>query len=502
MQSNAKRAIKFILRWGIAVAGIGWVLWNISLHDRVMVLNPQTQRPKPVRLAAPAQEVDATFRVYDPFAGVKGTVTTLRRDELLVRSDMDRVQISEPGGSKRTVEILGLKVTDGRPRETWPMLVARPRTFWMKYTGGNWGDAPQLIEPSRVVGDYVIRVPYPIIETGLGPMTRQAFANKPIYLILAVLVFPVTYLITSYRWHLLLNLLQIRVSLMRAFVINMVGAFYNTFMPGSTGGDVLKAYYASKQTTEYRTRAIMSVIVDRILGLLALVILGGTMAAYQYFTSDVDDSATRKCGQVALGSAAILVATLLGLLVFYNPLLRRLTGLDFVIRRLPMQRQVNKAIDTMEVYRHHWPKVAWAILITLPVHMTVVLSAMFAGMAFGLPMQPWYYWIAVPVIVLSGAVPISPQGAGVMEFFAILLTRSQGVTISQAFALTMSIRCVQILWNLTGGIFVLRGGFHAPTDAEQQALTNDASDTPPAASTGDDRDARFDPRRGAPPEPA
>ena len=85
------------------------------------------------------------------------------------------------------------------------------------------------------------------------------------------------------------------------------------------------------------------------------------------------------------------------------------------------------------------------------------------------------------MIVLSGSIPISPQGAGVMEFFAILLTRSHGVTISQAFALTMSIRVVQILWNLTGGIFVLRGGFHAPTEAEQHELADNApsADAPP-----------------------
>jgi uncharacterized membrane protein YbhN (UPF0104 family) len=110
---------------------------------------------------------------------------------------------------------------------------------------------------------------------------------------------------------------------------------------------------------------------------------------------------------------------------------------------------------------------------SLPVHGAVVVSATFAGMAFGLPISWPYYWVAVPVIVLSGSIPISPQGAGVMEFFAILLTRAHGVTISQAFALTMSIRVVQILWNLTGGIFVLRGGFHAPTSAERHELEED-----------------------------
>ena len=34
----------------------------------------------------------------------------------------------------------------------------------------------------------------------------------------------------------------------------------------------------------------------------------------------------------------------------------------------------------------------------------------------------------------------------------------------------MSIRVVQMLWNLTGGFFVMRGGYHAPTVQERQEL--------------------------------
>jgi hypothetical protein len=90
--------------------------------------------------------------------------------------------------------------------------------------------------------------------------------------------------------------------------------------------------------------------------------------------------------------------------------------------------------------------------------------------------------VVVPVVVLSGSIPISPQGAGVMEFFAILLTKSKGCTVSEAFALTMSIRLVQILWNLTGGLFVLRGGFHTPTEQEQQSLETDVPE--PVAAKG------------------
>jgi uncharacterized protein (TIRG00374 family) len=264
----------------------------------------------------------------------------------------------------------------------------------------------------------------------------------------------------------------------------MVGAFYNTFMPGSTGGDVLKAYYASKHTT-HRTRAVLSVIIDRVIGLLGLVIMGGVMASIQYVRSpNPDDPATRACRQVAIGSAVILAGVMFGIVIFFQTTLRGLLGVDYLLSKLPMQKQVQNAIQVMRIYKRRPGLVLGALLITFPVHITVVISAMLAGMAFGLPIPPLYYFVAVPVIVLAGAVPISPQGAGVMEFFAIHLTKQHGVTVGQAFALAMSIRLVQMAWNLTGGVFVFKGGYHAPTTREQEEMETDDHEDDEPQETG------------------
>jgi hypothetical protein len=237
---------------------------------------------------------------------------------------------------------------------------------------------------------------------------------------------------------------------------------------------VLKAYYAAKLAPGHRTRAVMSVIVDRAIGLIALVILGGTMAAKIALSPHLaGDAVATRCAQVAGGALLICAGTIAGLTVLYVPFLRRVTGLDFVLKRLPMQSQVEKALHTMELYRRRLILCIAMLFMTFPVHATVITSAMLAGMAFGLPLTAGYYWVVVPVVVLAGSIPISPQGAGVMEFFAILLTSRQGCTVSQAFALTMSIRLVQIFWNLWGGIFVMRGGYHAPTSKEQESVEND-----------------------------
>jgi hypothetical protein len=55
----------------------------------------------------------------------------------------------------------------------------------------------------------------------------------------------------------------------------------------------------------------------------------------------------------------------------------------------------------------------------------------------------------------------------------------------------MSIRIVQILWNLTGGLFVLRGGFHAPTEKEQHTMDTDLPDSTPTEQIVHRRDAEF-----------
>jgi uncharacterized protein (TIRG00374 family) len=455
-RAKAKKWAKFLMRWTIAVVGIGWVVLNTPMFDKVTLVDPQTMRPVKVTLAKEMPERAPNAQIIDPDTGA---IRNVSRAELVNSPDTKTVLVQDPaaGATPRVVgsqkrKLLALDLTDDL------------RTVQRFLVEGDDGRG-EWITPDRIV-EYHLGVPYPLVDQGLVPMVRQA---KRDFLLAAIAIFPLTYLLTGFRWHLLLKAVDIRIGVARAFVINMVGAFYNTFLPGSTGGDIIKAVYAARLAPKHRTRAVMTVLIDRIIGLLGLIILGGCMAGYLALSStDPNDPVARRCAQVAIGAIAMIAATILGLIVLFTPLIRRLTGFDFVLARLPakIRDRAEKALHTLELYRRRPLIVLTALLITFPVHITVIASAMLCGMAFGLPLTPGYYWVVVPVVVLAGAIPISPQGAGVMEFFAILLTRKQGATVSQAFALTMSIRLVQILWNLMGGLFVIRGGYHAPTEQE------------------------------------
>jgi len=457
--STSRKILKFVARWGIAIVGIWYVLAYspTSWHDRVLAVLAQGQTPKLATLATPAGETDAQFQIIDPTT--HATVW------------IGRGQVVNPPEGKKSFVYLGSEKCRVLGMDLSNDLKNTRHVLLAKGDGSQWVDAGTVRavqangQPAATPG-YTPLVPHPRVQVGVLHMVRDANRH---YLLAAILVFPLTILITSLRWQELLKALDVRIPVSRAFVINTVGMFYNSFMPGSSGGDVLKAYYVAKQT-HHATRAVMSVIVDRVIGLLALIILGGVMAALQW-KMDI-------CKRVALGAGLIVAITIAGLIVFYVPILRKISGFDFLAFKMPMQGHVKKAIEAMDILGRRPLLVLGALVVTFPVHITVVVSAALCGLAFGLPIGFWYYWVAIPVIVLAWAIPLSPQGAGVMEYTAFKLLEPQGATIAHVLAITMSIRLVALLWNLVGGYFVLRGGFHRPTESETKELETEDSAVP------------------------
>ncbi|MGA2233023.1 MAG: lysylphosphatidylglycerol synthase transmembrane domain-containing protein [Tepidisphaeraceae bacterium] len=456
MTKSGKKHLKSVLRWTIAAVGTWYVLSQLSWEDRALVIVDSSNVPKWTTVVQ-GTESSPTLTVW---RWDNQQLLTVDHSAVVSQPDKKNMVIHVDG---RPLPLLGVDFGDEIQR-------TRAQRVLVEYDGqGRWLPADNT--------DYQVNLPHPRVQMGVEHLLRTA---QKWYLLGAILIFPLNFLITSIRWHELLKALDIRLAMTRTVTLNMVGCFYNTFMPGSTGGDLLKAYYVAKQT-HHRMRAVMSVLVDRVIGLLALIILGGIMATYAAIHWHIHQAAT-----VAVGSAVIILGTVVSLTVFYSPLLSRITGLNFLMRRLPMQARVAKAVETMHLYGRRPGLAAGALLISFPVHIVVILSAWMAGTAFGLSI-PWYfYWTVVPVTVLAGSIPISPQGAGVMEYFAILLLSPLGCTVAEAVALTMSIRLVQVIWNLTGGIFVLRGGYHAPTEQQQRESEEEDEDTPPAGGAPSD----------------
>ena len=422
---RAKRWATFAVRWGIAIVGICYVTGKVSLSDRVMIASPVDGWPVSAIVLGESSEAGVNYRIADPFSTSPGRqILTVEPDHLLVRSNQQDVWVNEHGQTLKR-EVLALKVLNDPQRERWPLVVTRPRTIWQRYWNTHAAPAWQ-IDPASVVGPYKVEVPYPVLEVGMARMCRQA---NLWLLMLAMAVFPVTFVLCSFRWHYLLRALDIPISWWRAFELTMLGSFYSTIIPaGSTGGDFAKAYYVSRQTPR-SAHAALSVFVDRVIGLLTLAGIGGSVAAWSYLLSETKESpAAMVCRDVALGALAIIVCTAVAFLVLCSSRARGYLMPDALLRRLPAQQVVLCMIECASVFRARPWLLVWTVLISLPVHTAIVISTMLICQALGLPLTPGYCFVVVPVVVLARAIPISPQGAGVMEFFAILLTCQQGAT--------------------------------------------------------------------------
>ncbi len=111
---------------------------------------------------------------------------------------------------------------------------------------------------------------YVIVDnwSGLKDVFKRPIHVEP--LLLATLIASVGLMITFLRWHLLVVAVGLPFRRYNAIRLGLVGYYFNTFLPGSIGGDIIKAYAIAKEQSR-RTVAVATVLIDRIIGLWALV---------------------------------------------------------------------------------------------------------------------------------------------------------------------------------------------------------------------------------------
>ena len=149
-------------------------------------------------------------------------------------------------------------------------------------------------------------------------MVLQGFSNSfrgrstmPLLAFAALLV-AVALSLQLFRWFILVHSLDLPCTLRNTFRLGMVGVFYNTFLPGSVGGDLLKAYFIAKEHPERKTRAVATVIADRALGLFGLILFCAVLGSLAWAGGDPRIAANPELQKIVLTTAAIAAGTIIG----------------------------------------------------------------------------------------------------------------------------------------------------------------------------------------------
>lgn len=297
------------------------------------------------------------------------------------------------------------------------------------------------------------------LTPGLGTMLRQA--NH--WLLAAGLLVMLPMLpLQAARWLLLMRCRGLQVVYGRALQLTMVGMFFNICMPGMTGGDVVKVYYAAKGT-QRRATAILSVVLDRLCGMLALLILGALVG----LTMWADPMAMR----VNLGVWALLIVAVLGPWAYFSQGFRRVIGLNRLLSRMRDSHPLYRLDQTILAYRHHRDAVAGAVGLSMMAHLLNLSAAILAGWAVGISHGYLMMLTILPLIFMAGSLPMTYLGLGVMEGLGrAMLEQPELASANQIVGMLMILRLYMIFYGLIGSIVVIRGGIrlHPPVEEAER----------------------------------
>jgi glycosyltransferase 2 family protein len=298
--------------------------------------------------------------------------------------------------------------------------------------------------------------------------------------------------IIGVRWWLLLRIQDIRIPLWEAQKLTFLGQFYNIVIPGTIGGDLVKAYYIARHTPK-KAGALVSIFVDRVLGFAELGFLAGVTVLIFWATGLMPFSELRLAAGLSLAFLAAICGGLIFLLV---PGFRRALRLQKIYQRLPIAHHIAAAGDAADLYRRRLGRLTKAIVMTLGAQVMWICSIGLIGLALHNRTPFHSYLVFVPLIYMCASFVPVPGGVGPVEgayVFFFATGSSASTTPSEILALAILARLMDIARGLPG-LWVAITGPRLPKADTMEAVLEDREAGMPEI-IGDNRDAPYLSRR-------
>jgi hypothetical protein len=273
------------------------------------------------------------------------------------------------------------------------------------------------------------------------------------WLVFGVLAIGLACVFQTERWRQLLAVQGIALGWWRTFRVYMIGAFFNLFLLGATGGDVVKIYYAMRETASRKSAAFLSVLVDRMMGLLGLVAIAALAIGVRW-----SELTAHPLTRGLLGTVGAITGFMVGLVVVGFVVDR--FGLSGRIPRwLPLHAKIVEFATAFSVYARGGRVLASTFALSLGAHVCNFLAFFFAARAFNqFPGLPGLLDISavIPIIMVLAALPISLSGVGLREaLFQKMFAVMFGTPAAIAVMISVTGFLMTVFWGLVGGAIYL-----------------------------------------------
>ncbi len=277
---------------------------------------------------------------------------------------------------------------------------------------------------------------------------------KPQFIAIFLVLTALNLTIINYRWLILLQSRKFDTTFLKTAPLQLIGLFFNYLIPGGVGGDLVKGYYIAQDHPTRKVDAATSVIIDRIVGLYAMIILA-LIALSLNLQLALQNSSVRLVG-IFVGLIAILMTMFFALA--FSRRIRNIKRLEELICALPGGHILIKIYDAFHSYKDQPIAIVKTIALSLVSQLLAVAFMMVVGFALAqhhIPLAA--YLFAVPLGFVVSAIPVAPAGIGVGQVaFMVLFKMYTGESSVVGQTGISAFQLVLLFYGLSGAFFYLR----------------------------------------------
>jgi uncharacterized protein (TIRG00374 family) len=278
------------------------------------------------------------------------------------------------------------------------------------------------------------------------------------WLTLACALFGVAAMFGAVRWWFLLRVQSIVLPLRAVAALTLIGQFFNSFMFGAVGGDVVKALYLYRYAPGQKTHATLSVLIDRALGLFVLLCASLLVLPWELRSLH---------GTEAANAALAALIVVFGLMVagaialFFTPFHRAPARLRALWTRVPHHRIAELVLSGFRQHGRALGMTLGSVSAGVAVALVLVAAGYCIARGINLPVGYLQLLIIITVAICVTSLPISIGGHGVREGIFVLMFAAFGVIAVErggsenAILFSLLFFAVPLVWSMLGGILYL-----------------------------------------------
>jgi len=283
----------------------------------------------------------------------------------------------------------------------------------------------------------------------LAALWRRVQSMNLVWIVLALASFAFMQSVSVWRWHRLLRAQQIDVPSRTLTESIWVSLFFNNFLPSNIGGDVVRIADTASAAGS-KTLATTIVLVDRVLGLIALTLVAAFAALAASFGGIHVPGARWLWLIVAAGVALAIPVILIPKLTAHLLLPLRL------LKRPWVDERVQRLEDAIFRFRAAPLALLGAFAGALVVQITIVAFYLLTAQGLSVPLPILLGAVLIPVSLAVQMAPLSINGFGVREAVFAFFFRRFGLPIDAAVALSLVSAGLVMGLSLVGGFMFLR----------------------------------------------